>query len=790
MRLTSLGDYDIVRPLATGATATVYLARQRSVNRLVALKVLHPHLETDQRVIRYFRSEKETAASLDHHNIVKVWGAYEHPPPYYIAFDYLPKGSLAGRIQHRPMNVREALRVLRPLCEALDYAHQHSRRVVHRDVKPSNILFNEHDEPVLTDFGIARTDDRTRITVAGARFGTAEYMSPEQAKGLDVDWRSDLYSLGTVCYHMLTGRPPFVHQDPMVVMRQIIEDPVPSARRFNPSVPPGVERVLVRALHKLPSQRYQRAEVFYRDLLRAVAAAPPVVFPPRARKKIREYPDRNAGAVRPANDDIPPTRLDLEPAEGKTAAEPPSPEPQAEPPVLPRRPERRRPVKGAAQHGIWPSIRLRVTREQAIRMVAVGAGIVTLILLAMVLPGMLRRQGPAPGNPLGPGSKAVAKERKGPVEPPPPPPTPRTRPIKPFINMTLGEAQDWILSEGYSNTKVEQLGEDFSDTIGVDRIIRQDLGSDGSGNWIVKVWLSKGPRVISGDTVPPVVGKSKDVAITMLHAKGLKHKTVVAQTPDPNKRYLTVLRTSPPAGARVEPNSRIILYVNVWYKMPSLLSQDYRDESKLRQRLEGLGSRPESIAVVHKSSPRPPGVVIAQSPAMRTEVGPYSPVEITISSGPGREPRTPARDAETTTGTTVTSTSSTVGTGTQQPYERPVSSRPTQQPRPSAVKPGTLVVTVWGQPLMSTKEAPPKAMLVVSDAAEKTYPAMPRKAGRYTVFTAADLPPGRYRIEFVSINDTEYRYGVQRVTIRAGSPTAVMVYLLSDTFYDWEGIDK
>ena len=250
-----IGPFQILDVLGQGGMAKVYRAVQPSVNRIVALKVLAARYEQDEVYLRRFRQEAETAAKLMHDNIVRIWEASVLEPPYYIAMEYLPGGTLAERLLAGPLPLNEALSITHQLCSALQLAHEMG--VVHRDIKPENVLFDAARKPVLTDFGIARAAEFTWLTTDGTKLGTPDYMSPEQAKGLKVDHRTDLYALAIVLYEMLTGRPPFASEEPLATMRKIIDEQVPRPRRFTPHISPALEKVILRMLAKNPDERYQ-----------------------------------------------------------------------------------------------------------------------------------------------------------------------------------------------------------------------------------------------------------------------------------------------------------------------------------------------------------------------------------------------------------------------------------------------------------------------------------------------------------------------------------------------------
>jgi len=265
--MNQIGPYQIISELGRGGMALVYRALQPSVNRIVALKVLPPHMETDAEALERFRREAETAANLTHEHIVKVWDASVTNAPFYIAMEFLDGGTLADRLAAGPLPVEQAVSVAGKVCAALHHAHQ--RGVVHRDIKPANIMFGAGGRPVVTDFGIARASEKTQLTAPGAKFGTPNYMAPEQASGLPIDGRTDIYSAGAVLYEMVTGRPPFGSDDPLAVMYRIVnEQPLlPSA--LNPGVPRALDAVVLRSLEKDPRHRYQTGG----EMAAALAAA-------------------------------------------------------------------------------------------------------------------------------------------------------------------------------------------------------------------------------------------------------------------------------------------------------------------------------------------------------------------------------------------------------------------------------------------------------------------------------------------------------------------------------------
>ncbi len=252
----------IIETIASGGTAVLYKAVQTSLDRAVAVKKLHPHLTSDPNFTRRFILEAKAAASLDHENIVHVIDFGVEDDSYQIVMEYVEGESLKQIIEKwSPMPVDLALALTHQICLGLEHAH--NKGIVHRDIKPGNILLTKYGRVKITDFGLAKlTQSKTQETAANSILGTPLYMSPEQAFGESVDARSDLFSLGTVLYEMLTGKQPFAGENYMGVIQNIINKSVPSPKRFNVHLPQPIESVLSRALSKNRDARFQSTMQF------------------------------------------------------------------------------------------------------------------------------------------------------------------------------------------------------------------------------------------------------------------------------------------------------------------------------------------------------------------------------------------------------------------------------------------------------------------------------------------------------------------------------------------------
>ena len=252
---TALGAYVITARIGRGGMASVYQAHHPALDRDVAIKVLWESLADEPGFLERFRREARSASRLRHPNILTVYDFGESNGIMFMVTELLPGGSLADRLG-RPLPYTEILRVLRGIGAALDVAHADG--LIHRDVKPSNILFTRDGEPVLADFGIARLiEAQESLTARGALIGTPHYMAPEMAAGEEARPASDLYALGVVLYEMLVGEPPFPRETSIAVVRAHIHESPPSLTDRNPSAPPEMDTILQRILAKDPSRRYR-----------------------------------------------------------------------------------------------------------------------------------------------------------------------------------------------------------------------------------------------------------------------------------------------------------------------------------------------------------------------------------------------------------------------------------------------------------------------------------------------------------------------------------------------------
>lgn len=268
-----LGEFRLLRRLGAGGMAEVWLAEQTSLKRHVALKLLKRELTSDSTYVRRFETEAKAAAGLNHPNLVQVYTVGEHDGQHYIAQEYVQGQTLRNLLSRKgPLAATVALHVMRQVAAALTAAAE--RGIVHRDIKPENIMLTRKGDVKVADFGLAQVTqgEQLHLTQEGVTMGTPLYMSPEQVKGKKLDQRSDIYSFGVTCYHMLAGRPPFQGETAVTVAVQHLQDEAESLKSLRPDLPPALCDVVHRMMAKDPANRYQDAQTLQNDVRKLLKA--------------------------------------------------------------------------------------------------------------------------------------------------------------------------------------------------------------------------------------------------------------------------------------------------------------------------------------------------------------------------------------------------------------------------------------------------------------------------------------------------------------------------------------
>ncbi len=264
---STLGPYRILEQIGLGGMATVYKAYQPGMDRLVALKILPAHYANTPRFVQRFQQEARIIAKLEHRNIIPIYDFGSHDGTTYLAMRYLQAGTVKDILAQGTLPLIDVAKLIADVAAALEYAH--AQGIIHRDVKPSNILVDKQGNAYLTDFGIAKVLEATQEFTGSAALGTPTYMAPEQTLGKPVTAQTDVYSLGVMLYEMVTGRPPFEADTPMATAIMHVHEPLPLPRKIKPDLPEAVELVILKALAKDPKDRYQTAG----DLAKAFEAA-------------------------------------------------------------------------------------------------------------------------------------------------------------------------------------------------------------------------------------------------------------------------------------------------------------------------------------------------------------------------------------------------------------------------------------------------------------------------------------------------------------------------------------
>ena len=274
-KFTSFGDYEIIDEIARGGMGVVYQARQKSLNRVVALKMILSGQLAGEEEIQRFRSEAEAAANLDHPGIVPVYEIGEHEGHQFFSMGFVEGSSLQNKIIDGPLPGKEAAELCKKVAEAISYAH--GKGVIHRDLKPANVLLDQNGEPKVTDFGLAkRIDSDSDLTRTTQAMGSPSWMPPEQASGKSatVDARADVYALGAILYNLITGRPPFQAANHLDTMMQVLEKEPVRPRTLDPKIPVDLETITLKCLEKDPDKRYQSSKDFSDELTRFINGEP------------------------------------------------------------------------------------------------------------------------------------------------------------------------------------------------------------------------------------------------------------------------------------------------------------------------------------------------------------------------------------------------------------------------------------------------------------------------------------------------------------------------------------
>lgn len=662
------GRYEIVRHIARGGMAEVYQAHDQLLDRNVALKVLFPELSVDPSFVARFRREAQAAANLSHQSIVGIYDWGEEDGTYFIVMEYVEGRPLSQLLRREGrLTPNKAAQIAAGTAAALGYAHRHG--VVHRDVKPGNILLDNNGSIKVTDFGIARAGDTTEnLTQTGIVMGTATYFSPEQAQGLDTDARTDLYSLGVVLYEMVTGRPPFVGDTPVsIAYKHVKEDPEPP-RTLEPSVPADFEAIILTAMEKDRNRRYPSADELRADLIRFGRNQTPKAARIRAARAGEAGPAGAAAAAAGAAGATVAMAADATTAMGVAA-----------------------PAAGAGPGD--PASEAVVEERDSTRWWLLSS-VVLLLILAVLVFLLFRLIGGTGGTEAAPAVTVEAVVGK-------PEPDARAALVQQGLLVATEQGSDPNKPQGIvlsqdpaagakveSGSTVKIVVNTSTNKVEVPRVINlpqaEATKAIADAGLVAEVLFQKNPSITSGlvfqqspdakvmldrggkvtitvstgeglPPVPDVSGLPQDEALKRLGDAGYSGK--VKQENNPTVPAGNVIRTDPPAGTTPPKGANsVTVFVSLGaptttlgkVTVPNVVGMS---EANARSTLESAGFQVQRA----ESSGGTAGRVKAQSPAGGTKATQGSIVVITVSTGAP----TTAASTTTTTAPTTTSTSAT-----------------------------------------------------------------------------------------------------------------------------------
>ncbi|MCA1840418.1 MAG: Stk1 family PASTA domain-containing Ser/Thr kinase [Actinomycetota bacterium] len=600
------GRYRVSGPIASGGMAEVLMARDELLDRPVALKTLHPQYANDKAFIERFRREAQAVASLNDPRIVSIFDWGSDNGTYFIVMEYVEGRTLREMIQSEgPLSPERAVEIAADVCGALDIAHQ--KGIVHRDVKPANIAVTRNGQTKVMDFGIARatTDSGTTMTQAGTVIGTANYLSPEQAQGMAVDARSDVYSVGVVLYEMLTREVPFKGDSPVAIAyKHVKEDPAPPSM-LNHEVTPGIDAVVMKALAKNPDNRYTTALEMKQDLERIIRGeeveATPILPPDQT--AVMEPADRTMVMPAPSLPSASPRRkavayllivslfLSVLVLAGLLIAS----------------------LFGGAGTTVEVPRVAGLTKDEAVKRIQ-GAGLKAIIdpneFSDSVPEGTVVSQDPEDGRKVPKGSDIHLIVSKGPSQ----------VAVPSVVGMTQTEAENALKEAGL---RVGAITNKFDSSVPAGKVIDQDpaAGSTLDRDKPVNLIVSGGAKTVR---VPDLTGLDEDNARQRLSDIGLIAKTV--DTCNTSQRDGRVMDQNPAAGQELAEGSTVTLTINRVPKVPKVIGQT--EESAVKE-LQDAGFKVEII----ETTP-PPGknvdTVVAQDPAPGTSSCKGDTVTITV----------------------------------------------------------------------------------------------------------------------------------------------------------------
>lgn len=539
---TLSGRYELIERVGGGGMALVYKALDTLLNRYVAVKVLRQQYAHDEEFVRRFRREAQSAASLSHPNVVSIYDVGQDEETHFIVMEYVEGSNLNDIIKAQaPLQAAEAVHIATQICDALEHAHANG--IIHRDIKPHNILIGKNGRVKVTDFGIARAITTSTITQTGSVIGSVHYFSPEHAKGVSAGEKSDLYSLGIVLYQMLTAKLPFIGESPISVALKHLQEPVEDPRAVNPMIPQSVENVILKSLRKRPEERYVSAGEMLRDL--ETCLSPERQIEPKWTYANDGADDAEATRVMPAiRDGMRPGEADASGGAGTGGAGR----------ETPRDPEDPRP--GAP---VWRDIGYEDEEEK--RSNPWIKPLVWFIVLIVL---------------LGASWWGVQKVKDIFVIP--------TEVVPNVEGLPLQRAIDELTAVGF--IVEEPIVEEFNREVAAGYVISQTkAGENAKVNTAIRLYVSKGIEFVE---MPPLVGLSESRAMSALKELGFPEEKVTIDRDHSDNDAGGVIDQFPPAAQPVDPiNTAVRIVVSEGredVEMPNLIGRTVQEAQALLER--------------------------------------------------------------------------------------------------------------------------------------------------------------------------------------------------------------
>lgn len=602
------GRYEVLKRVGSGGMADVYMAKDHKLNRNVAVKVLKSEYVEDEKFLKKFETEAQAVARLSHQNIVNIYDVWMEDGINYIVMELAEGITLKEYIRKKGyLSPKETVEISTQIASAISHAHKN--HIIHRDIKPQNILVSDTGIIKVTDFGIAKATSSNTVTSTATAMGSVHYISPEQAKGRFCDEKSDIYSLGITMYEMVTGHVPFDHENGVTIALMHLQNEITPPSQIRDGIPDSLEKIILKCTMKKPEERYQTADDLIADL-RLV------------------FEDTSGGyvGVVPAIDDSPTIMIDQNELTQRINT-----------PKKDQKIQQEEPLKDEEQNAYLDEddeeesgMNSKIEKLVIVLAAVVGAIILISIIVFVVKSSGVFKSGKSTTT-TSIGTTAESNDTES-----------KKYTVDNYIGMSLSAAREKI--DGKFKIKVE---EEYSADYAKGLVIRQDPESDTEleeGKTLTLV-VSKGTRTEDKVSVPEVVGKMESSAKSELEAAGLKVSVKTKYSTDVAKGK--VISQSPGSGNQVTKNSTVVITVSQGEKPETMVrvpNLRYFTESEARSELKNSNLVLGSVLTEYSDSVEK-GLVIRQTVSSGSKVKEGTAVGIYVSLGPRQTATTADQDS-------------------------------------------------------------------------------------------------------------------------------------------------